>query len=71
MNNRNYKEQLQKIYQAKFHYTPSYSMLSSAPNMYTMAVVDENSIHLGIGTAPTKKQAEQLAAQEAIKNLQS
>jgi len=71
MNNRNYKEQLQKLYQSMFHYTPSYIMLSSSPGSYTMAVVDENKVHLGIGSASTKKQAEQFAAREAIKNLQS
>jgi ribonuclease-3 len=69
MNNRNFKEQLQKQYQAKFHHTPKYVMLSSAANMYTMAAVDENGAHLGIGTAITKKQAEQLAAKKAIEIL--
>jgi len=69
LNNRNFKEQLQKFYQAKFHQTPKYIMLSSAANMYMMAAVDEKNIHLGIGSAPTKKQAEQLAAKEALKNL--
>jgi ribonuclease-3 len=69
MNNRNFKEQLQKVYQAKFHSTPKYVMLSSAANMYTMAAVDENGIHLGIGSSSTKKQAEQLAAKEALKRL--
>jgi len=44
-------------------------MLSSAANMYMMAAVDEKNIHLGIGSAPTKKQAEQIAAKEALKNL--
>jgi dsRNA-specific ribonuclease len=34
-----------------------------------MAAVDENGVHLGIGTAVTKKQAEQLAAKEALKRL--
>ena len=69
LNNKNYKEQLQKWYQAKFHYTPKYVMLSSIANVYTMAAVDQNGIHLGIGNASTKKQAEQLAAKEAIKRL--
>jgi len=71
MNNRNFKEQLQKIYQSRFHCTPKYVMLSSSQNSYTMAATDEQGIHLGIGTASTKKQAEQLAAQESIKNLKS
>ena len=69
MNNRNFKEQLQKFYQAKFHHTPKYMMLSSAGNSYTMAAVDEKGCHLGIGTALTKKQAEQLAAKDALKRL--
>jgi len=69
MNNRNYKEQLQKVYQAKFHYTPVYKILSSSPNLYTMAVVDKNGADIGVGTAPTKKQAEQLAAREALKQV--
>jgi ribonuclease-3 len=69
MNNRNFKEQLQKLYQAKFHYTPKYVMLSSAANVYTMAAVDEKGVHLGIGSAATKKQAEQLAAKEAMNYL--
>lgn len=69
MNNRNFKEQLQKFYQAKFHYTPKYVMLSSAANTYTMAAVDEKGIHLGIGSSVTKKQAEQLAAKDALARL--
>jgi ribonuclease-3 len=69
MNNTNFKEQLQKIYQAKFHHTPKYIMLSSAANTYTMAATDEKGAHLGIGTAVTKKQAEQLAAKQAIEKI--
>jgi dsRNA-specific ribonuclease len=69
LNNRNFKEQLQKIYQSKFHFTPKYVMLSSAINTYTMAVVDENGAHIGIGSSATKKQAEQLAAKQAIERL--
>jgi dsRNA-specific ribonuclease len=69
MNNRNFKEQLQKFYQAKFHHTPKYVMLSSALNTYTMAATDEKGNHIGIGTSTTKKQAEQLAAQNALKRI--
>ena len=69
MNNRNFKEQLQKLYQARFHYTPTYMILSSSINSYTMAVVDHQGAHIGIGTSSTKKQAEQFAAREAIKTL--
>lgn len=69
MNNRNYKEQLQRLYQAKFKHTPTYVMLSSALNTYTMAVTDQNGIHIGIGVSSTKKQAEQIAAREALKRF--
>lgn len=69
LNNKNFKEQLQKVYQAKFHHTPKYIMLSSAANTYTMAVADEHGVHIGIGTSTTKKQAEQFAAQHALKNF--
>jgi dsRNA-specific ribonuclease len=37
--------------------------------MYTMAAVDDKNRHLGIGTSATKKQAEQLAAKDAIAKL--
>lgn len=66
MNNRNYKEQLQKIYQSKFHKTPTYKILASSSNSYTMAAIDKDGIELGSGTATTKKQAEQLAAKQAL-----
>lgn len=71
MNNRNFKEQLQKLYQAKFHHTPTYTILSSSVNSYTMAVLDHQGAHIGVGSASTKKQAEQFAAREAIKTLSS
>jgi ribonuclease-3 len=66
MNNRNFKEQFQKVYQAMFHTTPTYSMLASENGLYTMAVVDSSGNQLGVGKAPTKKQAEQYAAREAL-----
>lgn len=66
MNNTNYKEQLQKVYQALFHKTPTYKVISSSTNSYTMSVLDKDGIDIGIGTASTKKQAEQLAAKEAL-----
>lgn len=66
-NNRNFKEQLQKFYQAKFHHTPTYAIVSSTANSYTMAVLDKSGNHIGIGTATTKKQAEQLAAKDALR----
>jgi ribonuclease-3 len=69
MNNRNYKEQFQKIYQAMYHMTPTYTMISQENGYYTMAVMSHLGFELGRGTAPTKKQAEQLAARESISNL--
>lgn len=68
-NNRNFKEQLQKAYQSKFHHTPTYTVLSSTLTSYTVAALDKQQCHLGIGTAPTKKQAEQLAAKDALSRL--
>lgn len=64
-NDTNYKDQVQKFCQTKFHYTPTYIMLSST-NGYTMAAVDGRGKHLGTGTGTTKKQGEQLAAKDAL-----
>lgn len=69
MNNRNYKEQFQKMYQAMFHLTPTYSMISSDNGLYTMAIKNSDGTILGQGTASTKKQAEQLAAKSAIEHF--
>jgi len=69
LNNRNFKEQLQKLCQGKFHYTPTYSTVSMAIGTCTMAAMDNKGKQIGVGTAPTKKQAEQLAACQAIKKL--
>lgn len=66
MNNRNYKEQFQKIYQAMYHMTPTYTMISQENGCYTMAVMSHLGFEIGRGTAPTKKQAEQLAARESL-----
>ena len=60
---------MQKLYQSKFHHTPTYVIVSSSPNLYTMAAIDAEGTHIGTGTSTTKKQAEQLAAKDAIKNL--
>ena len=65
MNNRNFKEQFQKLYQSMFHITPTYRMASCVNGQYTMEVV-HGSVTIGSGTAPTKKQAEQFAAQTSI-----
>jgi ribonuclease-3 len=69
MNNRNYKEQFQKMYQSMYHITPTYTMISQENGSYTMAVVSHLGFELGRGMAPTKKQAEQIAARESIHNL--
>jgi ribonuclease-3 len=69
MNNRNYKEQFQKIYQSMYHMTPTYTMISQENGSYTMAVVSHLGSELGRGTATTKKQAEQIAARESISKL--
>ena len=68
-NNRNFKEQLQKSYQSKFHHTPTYTVLSSTANSYTVAALDKQNCHIGVGTAQTKKQAEQIAAKDALSRL--
>ena len=67
MNDRNYKEQLQQHFQNIYKYTPTYTLINSEQNVYTVAVVDKEGKHLGTGSANNKKQAEQLAAKEALK----
>jgi ribonuclease-3 len=69
-NDTNFKDQLQKFCQTKFHYTPTYGMLSSN-NGFTMAAIDSKGTHLGTGTGTTKKQAEQLAAQDALNRFKT
>lgn len=66
MNNRNFKEQFQKVYQAVHHATPNYITLNYENGIYTMAVVGLNGLQLGTGKSTTKKQAEQWAAREAL-----
>lgn len=66
LNNRNYKEQLQKYYQGKFQHTPKYTLVSLVENNYTMSVSDEKGNVIGTGTSTTKKTAEQMAAKEAL-----
>jgi ribonuclease-3 len=68
MNNRNYKEQFQKVYQSLYHITPTYRLVKYENGLYTMAIDGQNGVCLGQGTAPTKKQAEQFAAREALKS---
>jgi ribonuclease-3 len=69
-NDTNFKDQLQKFCQTTFHYTPTYIMLSSNGE-YTMAAIDSDGKHLGIGTGTTKKQGEQMAAQDALTKLKN
>lgn len=69
LNNRNFKEQFQKLYQAMFHVTPIYHLISNENNVYTMAIKDENGVIIGQGQSTTKKQAEQLAAKQAIQHF--
>jgi len=71
MNNRNFKEQFQKVYQAMHHTTPTYATLSYENGMYTMVVVGINGQQLGVGSSTTKKQAEQWAAREALSRWRS
>lgn len=66
MNNRNYKEQFQKMFQAKYHSTPTYYIISNENGLYAMGVKDLNGTCIGKGISTTKKQAEQFAAKEAI-----
>jgi ribonuclease-3 len=66
LNNRNYKEQFQKVFQAEHHTTPTYTQLALENGIYTMSVGDGRKV-LGIGKATTKKQAEQWAARDALK----
>lgn len=68
-NNRNFKEQIQKIYQAKYHYTPTYCMAGVSDGVYTMNVCDKDGVVLGTGSGTTKKQAEQLAAKDALSRI--
>jgi len=66
LNNRNYKEQFQKMFQAAYHTTPTYRIVSCVNGVYTMALDDQTGICIGEGSATTKKQAEQMAARQAI-----
>jgi dsRNA-specific ribonuclease len=44
-------------------------MINFIDSIYTMSVLDNNNNSLGVGSATTKKQGEQYAAREALKNL--
>jgi ribonuclease-3 len=66
-NDTNFKDQLQKYCQTFLKYTPVYKMVSSI-NGYTMIALGQDK-EIGRGFSSTKKQGEQLAAQDALKNL--
>jgi ribonuclease-3 len=68
LNDTNFKDQLQKLCQAKFKFTPTYKMISDFEG-YTMAVLDSKGSIIGTGKSSTKKQGEQYAAQDALKTL--
>lgn len=68
-NDTNFKDQLQKYCQTFLKYTPIYKMVSSI-NGYTMIALGKEE-EIGRGSALTKKQAEQLAAQDALIKLKN
>jgi ribonuclease-3 len=68
-NDTNFKDQLQKYCQTFLKYTPIYKMVSSI-NGYTMIALGQEQ-EIGRGSALTKKQAEQLAAQDALIKLKN
>jgi ribonuclease-3 len=68
-NDTNFKDQLQKYCQTFLKYTPVYKMVSSI-NGYTMIALGQEQ-EIGRGSALTKKQAEQLAAQDALVKLKN
>jgi ribonuclease-3 len=68
-NDTNFKDQLQKFCQTFLKYTPVYKMVSSI-NGYTMIALGQEQ-EIGRGSALTKKQAEQLAAQDALIKLRN
>ena len=70
LNDTNYKDQLQKYCQTKFHYTPTYTMVSSS-GLYNMAALDGLGKTIGTGSGNTKKQGEQFAAKDALEKLKN
>ena len=71
MNNRNYKEQFQRVYQGKYKETPTYKTLESSLNLFKTAVVNSRGDVLGVGLAATKKLSEQMAAKDALSHSHS
>jgi ribonuclease-3 len=70
-NDTNYKDILLRFYQATFQIVPRYVEISSTgpPNnrMFTMGVFDKDGNIVGRGIGNSKKKAEQLASQDALK----
>ena len=68
MNDDNYKDQLMRICQSRRYELPVYNVDSQFNSVFYISVY-VNSVAYGRGCGTTKKQAEQVAAFEAIKNL--
>ena len=68
MNDDNYKDQLMRICQSRRYELPVYNVDSQLNSVFYISVY-VNSVAYGRGCGTTKKQAEQVAAFEAIKNL--
>jgi len=70
-NDTNYKDILLRFYQATFQIVPKYVEISSCgpPNnrIFTMGVYDKDNNIAGRGVGNSKKKAEQLASQDALK----
>jgi ribonuclease-3 len=70
MNDDNYKDQLMRVCQNMRYQLPVYNVDSFLNGIFYMSVV-VNGIVYGRGQGTTKKQAEQIAAFDAIKNMGS
>jgi ribonuclease-3 len=68
MNDDNYKDQLMRICQSRRYELPVYNVDSQLNSVFYISVY-VNSVAYGRGCGTTKKQAEQVAAFEAIKHL--
>jgi len=66
----NYKDRMQKLCQQTKQFTPIYKMVSANEDGgFTMAVCKPSGEIIASGTASTKKQAEQNACREALKDV--
>jgi ribonuclease-3 len=70
---RNWKAQLQDYCQKKYHQTPLYKVVSeSGPDhskTFSISVIINNE-EMGQGRGPSKKEAQQAAAQDALEKIQ-